>query len=129
MLALTAPAPAQPGPAPVLSDLQAARLLIRAGRLADARAFLEQARPANAEERIERLFLLGRIEMRLGMPERAIERFEAILALRPQLTRVRLELARAYDLTGRDEEAKQPVQRGARGRPAVAGRGRRRGGS
>ena len=89
-----------------LSDMQAGRLLIRAGRLGDARAFLEQARPASTEERIERLFLLGKVEMRLGMPEQAAERFEAILAKRPGLTRVRLELARAYYLTGRDDKAR-----------------------
>ena len=88
-----------------LTDMQMARLLIRAGKLEHARAFLEQARPPGEEERIERLFLLGRIEMRLGMPRRAAERFEAILALRPSLTRVRLELARAHYLSGRDEEA------------------------
>lgn len=82
-----------------------ARVLIQAGRLEHARAFLEQARPSGEEERIERLFLLGRIEMRLGMPRRAAERFEAILARHPSLTRVRLELARAYYLTGRDDEA------------------------
>ena len=81
------------------------RALIGAGRLEHARAFLEQARPSGEEERIERLFLLGRIETRLGMPRRAAERFEAILALRPSLTRVRLELARAYYLSGRDDEA------------------------
>ena len=86
--------------------MQAARLLIRAGRLEHARAFLEQARPATDEESIERLFLLGRIEMRLGMPGRAAERFEAILARRPDLTRVRLELARAYFLTGNDDRAR-----------------------
>ena len=44
--------------------------------------------------------------MRLGMPVRAAERFEAILALRPDLTRVRLELARAHFLTGNDDEAR-----------------------
>ena len=92
-------------PPPGLSDMQMARVLIRAGRLEHARAFLEQARPSGEEERIERLFLLGRIEMRLGLPRRAAERFEAILALRPSLTRVRLELARAYYLSGRDDEA------------------------
>ena len=86
--------------------MQAGRLLIRAGRLEHARAFLERARPAAEEEAIERLFLLGRIEMRLGMPERAAERFETILAQRPELTRVRLELAQAYYLAGRDDKAK-----------------------
>ena len=68
---------------------------MRAGRLEHARSFLEQAEPANEEERIERLFL-GRIDMRLGVPSRAAERFEALLAMRTGLTRVRLELARAY---------------------------------
>ena len=101
--AASASEPARP---PVgLTDMQMARLLIKAGRLEHARAFLEQARPPGEEERIERLFLLGRIEMRLGMPRRAAERFEAILALRPSLTRVRLELARAHYLSGRDEAA------------------------
>ena len=88
-----------------LSDLETGRLLIRAGRLEHARAFLEQAEPASEEERIERLFLLGQIALRLGMPEDAVERFEAILALRPGLTRVRLELARAYYLTGFEAKA------------------------
>ena len=86
--------------------MQAGRLLLGAGRLRDALAFLEQARPGGEEERIERLFLLGRIEMRLGKPRRAAERFEAILVLRPGLTRVRLELARAYYAAGRDEKAR-----------------------
>ena len=87
--------------------MQAARMLIRAGRLEHARVFLEQARPSDEEESIERLFLLGRIEVQLGMPSRAIERFETILARRPELTRVRLELAQAYYLTGHDDKAKR----------------------
>ena len=91
---------------PGLTDMQTGRMLLRAGRLEHARAFLAQARPSGEEEEIERLFLLGRIEMRLGLPRRAIERFEAILVRRPGLTRVRLELARAYYLTARDEKAK-----------------------
>ena len=101
-----APAPEAPASPAGLTDMQAGRLLLRAGRLEHARAFLEQARPAGEEERIERLFLLGRIEMRLGMPKRAAERFEAILALRPGLVRVRLELARALYAAGRDGEAR-----------------------
>ena len=86
--------------------MQVGRLLIRAGRLEHARAFLEAAQPASEQERIERLFLLGRIEMRLGRPEQAAERFEEILVLRPGLTRVRLELASAYYLAGRDDKAR-----------------------
>ena len=86
--------------------MQAARLLIRAGRPRHAHAFLEQARPADEREWIERLFLLGRIELSLGMPRRAAERFETILTRRPGLTGVRLELARAYFLSGHDDKAK-----------------------
>lgn len=87
--------------------MQAGRLLIRAGRLHEARALLERARPDGEAGRIERLFLLGRIALRLGTPRRAAQRFEAALALRPGLTRVRLELARAYHLAGRDDEARR----------------------
>ena len=86
--------------------MQAGRLLIGAGRLEHARAFIEQARPIGEEERIERLVLLGRIEIHLGMPRRAAERFEAALALRPGLTAVRLDLARAYYLAGIDDKAR-----------------------
>ena len=100
------PVPGTARPSADLTDMQAARMLIRAGRLEHARAFLEQAQPADDQEWVERLFLLGRIEMQLGMPGRAAERFEAILARRPELTRVRLELARAYYLTDRDDKAR-----------------------
>ena len=89
-----------------LSEMQTGRLLIEAGRLEHAHRFLERARPSDEEEQIERLFLLGRIEIRLGQPARAAERFEAILARRPDLTRVRLELAQAYFLAGRDDKAR-----------------------
>ncbi|MDE0408256.1 MAG: surface lipoprotein assembly modifier [Alphaproteobacteria bacterium] len=86
--------------------MQFGRLLFEAGRFRDARAFLEQARPGEEEEKIERLFLLGLVEARLGYLPEAAERFESILAVRPDLTRVRLELARVYGLLGRDEKAR-----------------------
>ena len=101
------PFPGTTRPPAELTDMQAARMLIRAGRLEHAHAFLEQALPSDEEESIERLFLLGRIEMQLGMPGGAIERFETILARRPELTRVRLELAQAYYLTGHDDKARR----------------------
>ena len=100
------PPPARALPSAGPSDMQSGRMLIRAGRLEHAHAFLEQAHTANDHEWIERLFLLGQIEMRLDLPRRAAERFETILARRPGLTRVRLELARAYFLSGRDDKAK-----------------------
>ena len=100
------PASGKARPPAELGDMQTGRLLIQAGRFEHARMFLERARPADEEESIERLFLLGRIEMRLGRPGPAVEHFEAILARRPDLTRVRLELARAYFLTGDDDKAR-----------------------
>ena len=93
-------------PPATLTDMQAGRLLIRAGRLEHARAFIEQSSPASEEERIERLVLLGKIEIHLGLPRRAAERFEAALALRPGLTAVRLELAHAYYLAGIDDKSR-----------------------
>ena len=89
-----------------ISPIRAGQILFRAGRIEDARKLLERARPENEEERIERLFLLGLIEARLGFPRRAAQRFEAILAQRPELTRVRLELAQVYHALGRDEKAR-----------------------
>lgn len=92
---------------PHISDLTAARLLMKAGKFGRARAFLEQAHSANEEEDIERSFLLGQVYLRLGMPRKAAEQFETILASHPGMTRVRLELARAHFAAGRDDEAKQ----------------------
>lgn len=89
-----------------ISPVRAGQLLFRAGRTRAARKLLERARPGNDEERIERLFLLGVIDAQLGLPRRAAQRFEAILAERPELTRVRLELARVYHALGRDEKAR-----------------------
>ena len=67
---------------------------------------LERTSPKEEEERVERLFLLGSAEVRLGLLPEAAERFETLLALRPDLTRVRLELARVYGLLGRDGKAR-----------------------
>ena len=86
--------------------MRAGRLLFKAGRLHEARKLLERARPVDEDERIERLFLLGLIEVRLGLPRQAARRFEAILSGRPELTRVRLELARVYHSLGRDDKAR-----------------------
>lgn len=99
-----------PGPS-AFTDMAFGRLLFDTGRLRDARAFLEQARPADEDEAVERLFLLGRIEMRLGLPRAAAGRFEAILARRPDLTRARLELATAYYAAQRDDKARYHFER------------------
>ena len=42
----------------------------------------------------------------MGFLDRLAEKFEAILAERPELTRVRLELAQVYHALGRDEKAR-----------------------
>ncbi len=89
-----------------ISPVRAGQILFRAGRMEEARKLLERARPENNEERIERLFLLGLIDARVGFPGRAAQRFEMILAERPELTRVRLELAQVYHALGRDEKAR-----------------------
>ena len=86
--------------------LQVVRVLMNARRWQEARSILEHLKPRKEEERIERLFLLGIAESRLGLLPEAAERFEAILAIRPGLTRVRLELARVYHLLGRNEKAR-----------------------
>ena len=106
----TAETSGKPAARPEFLDLAAGRLLMKAGRFEDARVFLERARPADDEEAIERRFLLGAVYMRLGLPREAAEQYEAILALRPDLTRVRLELARAHYATGQDDKAKYHFQ-------------------
>ena len=89
------------------SDLEFGRLLAGAGRFGDARAFLEQARPAGEGERLERHLLLGLAYLELGMPAGAAEQYEAALAIRPDLTAARLELARAHYLAGDDARARR----------------------
>ena len=89
-----------------ISPLEAGRILLEAGRPQDAHTILQGTRPADEDERIERLFLLGLAEVRLGLLDEAAGRFEKILASRPDLTRVRLELARIYFRLGRDDKAR-----------------------
>ena len=96
----------RPGTQIAIGDLQVGRLLLEAGKWDHARKLLERARPRTEEERIERLFLLGRAEAGLGRLRDAAGRFEAILANQPDLTRVRLELARVYHALGRDDKAR-----------------------
>ena len=120
VFAMTAAAPAFASDGPALAPsgtetgsetirvpaLQVARVLMNAERWQEARLLLERLKPRNEEERIERLFLLGLAEVRLGRLPDAAEHFEAVLAIQPDLTRVRLELARVYHLLGRDEKAR-----------------------
>ena len=86
--------------------LQAANVLMHARQWGEAKDILERIKPSDEQEEIERLFLLGVAEFRLGLPRSAAQRFEAILARQPGLTRVRLELARVYHALGRDDKAR-----------------------
>ncbi len=90
----------------VIPDLQAGWLLFKAGQLQQAHELLERTQPADDAGRTERLFLLGLVEVQLGLLRQAARRFEVILAQQPKLTRVRLELAQVYHALGRDEKAR-----------------------
>lgn len=99
--------PAQSPRAINLSEAQAIALakdLILAGRLAQARKVLT-AMEGSVANATEVSFLLAEIEVREGNYGAAIRRYRKILDKEPRLSRVRLELARAYFLEKDDEKA------------------------
>jgi tetratricopeptide (TPR) repeat protein len=83
----------------VLSDLQAAQVLIANGRLDDAKKVLERRLAATPEDS-ETLFLLATIATAEKDYDSAISLYRHILANEPNAERVRLELARAFFLKG-----------------------------
>lgn len=83
----------------ILTDLQAAQLLIAGSRLAEAKAILDR-RLASQPDDSETLFLLGAIAVAEKDYDTAIADFRRILANEPDVERVRLELARAFFLKG-----------------------------
>ena len=119
------------GAALALAALAAARGLVDAGRFEEALALLNplvQDYPDHPQ-RTDMLFLLGLASAQLsqqpGVPE---ERREALLALaiasfrlvlfdRPELVRVRLELARAFFLQGEDSLSQYHFERVLAGEP------------
>ncbi len=90
-----------------LPAIEAVKGLMQAEKWLEARVILDALQPRNEEEVIQRLFLLGLAETRLGQYRSAADRFESILARQPGLTRVRLELAQVYHTMGREAEARQ----------------------
>ena len=54
-----------------ITKIQAARLLIKAGRLPDAKALLETIKPTGEKATISKLFLLGLVALRLEKPREA----------------------------------------------------------
>jgi tetratricopeptide (TPR) repeat protein len=78
-----------------ISLIEAAKLLVAAGKLDEASkllAALRKAQPKNGEV----LFLLAMVAEARGRYDEAIADFQAILVNEPRNARVRLELARAY---------------------------------
>ena len=99
-IALATPLTAQElGQTVVLSDIQAAQLLILNNRLDDAKLFLERALGAKPNDR-ELLFLRATVAVEQKDYGTAISLYRRILARDPPTERVRLELARAFFLKG-----------------------------
>ena len=83
----------------VISDLQAAQILIANNRLDDAKRLLEHVLTANPDDS-ETLFLLATIATAQKDYDTAISLFRRILVREPDAERVRLELARAFFFKG-----------------------------
>ena len=76
-----------------------AKNLLEAGRLDDAEIVYAALRNApNEEYRLEAIFQLAQIRLRQSKYRQAVSLFLEILSQRPDIPRVRLELARAYYL-------------------------------
>ncbi len=113
----SAPPPAPPPPPPPAcvagtceATLSADELLALADRLTMARRFAEaepllRALATVPRLAVERAFLLGYIAAESGRLEEAVRLFRFVLVQRPELTRARLELARALALLGRNQAA------------------------
>ena len=86
--------------------LFAAKALLEQGRLDEAEKIYAALRESPSEEiRTEATFQLAQIRLRQGRFRQAISLFQEILNRRPDLPRVRLELARAYFLDKNYEDA------------------------
>ena len=110
LLPLAEAAAQEQSPAPTqqqqISLTQAAALLIEANRIDDAKRVLAVALQQNPNDN-EAIFLDGMIAVAEKRYPDAIEDFRRILAAEPNRERVRLELARAFFLTGDYENAER----------------------
>jgi hypothetical protein len=84
--------------------LKTSERLVLAGRFADARPLVE-AMAATPELAMEQQFLAGYIAVETGDAAAAVKHFRQVLAMRPDMTRARLELARALMIQGKDKAA------------------------
>jgi tetratricopeptide (TPR) repeat protein len=100
-LASSAMAQEKAGPAKtiVLSNIQAAQLLIANDRLDDAKRLLERMLAVDPDDR-EGLFLMATIAVAQKDYDRAISLYRRLLVREPDAERVRLDLARAFFLKG-----------------------------
>ena len=125
------PPPAADDSTPALSPVQAAQALVNAGRYEEALAILHPLAQAHPDHprRTDILFLLGiaatQASQRADLAEEgrevlltlAIASFRNILIDRPELVRVRLELARAFFLQGEDNLSRYHFERVLAGNP------------
>jgi hypothetical protein len=84
--------------------LHSADRLVASGRFAEARPLIAALAQAPGFD-MERRFLQGYVAVETGDPKTAIKHFRTVLAMRPDITRARLELARALMMVGRDAAA------------------------
>ncbi len=110
--------------APPQEDLEVARresrallrqvsILIRQGRLEEAEGLLGYVLTLPEADAIAIIFQHGMLSLARGEYQQAVKSFGAILRERPELSRVRLELARSFFLQGgvRDGAARRQFQR------------------
>jgi tetratricopeptide (TPR) repeat protein len=91
--------------------LEAVRRALLAGHWDQAGVILERLRGGVEVDPLEMLFLTGMLSTAQGRDEQAIEAFRRILNQRPDLVRVRLELARALFRAGEDGAARHHFER------------------
>ena len=124
---------ATPGGSHLSSDprVQAARVLVERNRFAEALQILGPLVPDHPNQTDVR-FLIGLAssrgsqapdlsdDQRLALLDQAIAAFRSILIRRPELVRVRLELAMAFYLKEDDDLAREHFERALVGRPPAA---------
>jgi len=91
--------------------LETARRALLAGHWAQADAILGRLRGSVEADPLEVLFLTGMLAAAQGRDAQAIEAFRRLLDQRPDLVRVRLELARALFRAGEDGPARHHFER------------------
>ena len=128
-----ASAPASPGRSHLSSDprIRTARILVGRNRFSEALEILRPLAPDHPDQTDVR-FLLGLAasrwsqekgmddEQRLALLDEAIAAFRSILIRRPDLVRVRLELALAFYLKEDDSLAREHFERALVGKPPAA---------